>query len=475
MPNTLDRPPYIRSLSATLLLLMAAFILLAEVLILVPFLSRAQNNYLEEKLLGAHLAAFALDATPNGAVDSNLENRLLQATGVLAISMHREGRPTLVVGNPNVPVAARYNVDDSGFFGSSISDAIGVMMRHEPRTVLIHGAPPDTTGEYLDVIISEGGLRRAMFSYVTRILNTSLVVALFSAGLVFPILHFIFVRPMRRITQSMAAFRAAPENAASTLPYTNRKDELGVAQRELRHMQEELRAALRQKSHLAALGTAVTKISHDLRNILATAQLVSDRLSGLRDPAIQPILPPLIRSIDRAISLCERTIKFGRADEPEPQRQRQALAPIVEEVRQSLGIEGDGRVAFLAEIPANIEIEADGEQILRALLNLVRNSYEAMSDADGGQILVKAHQQSDSVIIDVIDTGPGLPERARATLFQPFAASTRPGGSGLGLSIAREIIAAHGGDLQLRATGPGGTAFRIRLPLPLHRQHRSFA
>src|SRR5690606_8207290 len=109
-----------------------------------------------------------------------------------------------------------------------------------------------------------------------------------------------------------------------------------------------------------------------------------------------------------------------------------------------------------AQISGNVEIEADAEQLHRALLNLVRNSMQAVSGQAisgqrGGEIMIAAHTVEDAVVIDVSDTGPGLADKAIRHLFQPFAGSTRPEGAGLGLNIAREIVQAHGGDLSLNA------------------------
>jgi len=460
-----------RSLSASLLLLTIAFVMIAEVLIYVPSIANYRETYLRDKLVSAHLAALALEATPNGNLDQVLEDELLTTAGIISVALRRDDRHILVLGaGHEAPVQARYDLRDPDW-PTLVVDAFKVMARSEPVVSLVRGVPPGARAEFLDVVMSEGPLKRAMFAFSARILGVSVIISLFTAGLVYLSLHLIFVRPMRRITESMAAFRAAPEGMSVHLGETRRADEIGMAQRELHTMQEELRAALRQKSHLASLGAAVTKISHDLRNILATAQLVSDRLAGMRDPALKPLLPPLISSIGRAISLAERTLKFGRADEPPPELTRQPLAPIVEDVRLAAGMDKDienaKSVSFHAQVSGNLEVEADSEQLHRALLNLVRNSLEAMAGQEGGAIMISAHTTADAVVIDVSDTGPGLADKAIRHIFQPFAGSTRPEGAGLGLSIAREIVQAHGGELNLNATGPGGTTFRIRLPRPL--------
>jgi signal transduction histidine kinase len=229
-------------------------------------------------------------------------------------------------------------------------------------------------------------------------------------------------------------------------------------------MQESLRAALAQKTRLAALGAAVAKINHDLRGILATARLASDQLAGSADPKVRRIAPMLLGAIDRAVRLCSQTLAFVQEGIPAPRRGRIDLRLLVAEAGAGLaGIE------FFNEVPRGFFLYADEEQIFRAVANLLRNAAEA-----GARIIaVRATPERGEAVIEIADDGPGLSERARATLFQPFAGSAKSGGSGLGLAIAQEILRAHGGDIELAASRPGDTVFRLRLPM--RRQSRGKA
>jgi signal transduction histidine kinase len=96
-------------------------------------------------------------------------------------------------------------------------------------------------------------------------------------------------------------------------------------------------------------------------------------------------------------------------------------------------------------------------------MNLARNAQQALAEA-GGLISVNGWPTGEQIVIEVADTGPGIPPSAREHLFEAFSGSTRPGGTGLGLPIAREIMRAHGGDIELAHTGEDGTAFRLTLP-----------
>ena len=159
-------------------------------------------------------------------------------------------------------------------------DAFDTLLFCEPGDVMrVVGPAPMAQGEFLEIVLDEAPLRNAMLTFSVNILLLSLVISGITAALVYLALHYLLVRPMRRITGSMIAFRADPENPARIIAESGRTDEVGRAEEELAAMQRELASMLHQQSRLAALGLAVSKINHDLRNLLASAQLFSDQLS----------------------------------------------------------------------------------------------------------------------------------------------------------------------------------------------------
>ena len=133
---------------------------------------------------------------------------------------------------------------------------------------------------------------------------------------------------------------------------SGRNDEIGVAERELGAMQRDLAGMLQQKSHLAALGLAVSKINHDLRNLLASAQLFSDRLLRVADPNVQRFAPKLMASLERAIAFCQSTLSYGQVREPAPERRAVPVEPLIEDVRDTLGLGPDSRCASSARSSA---------------------------------------------------------------------------------------------------------------------------
>jgi signal transduction histidine kinase len=273
---------------------------------------------------------------------------------------------------------------------------------------------------------------------------------------------------MRRITANITAFREAPENPDRVIADSGRLDEIGTTERELAAMQRELATMLQQKSRLAALGLAVSKINHDLRNMLSSAQLFSDQLSSLPDPRVQRFAPKLMRALERAIEFCQSTLSYGRAQEAPPVRKLVPLEPLVAEVQETLQLDSDSAVRWITAIERGLMVDADHDQLFRILLNIARNAAQALEtrgerDPARDHIRISGRRQGAVVVIEVADSGPGFSAQARAHLFEAFQGSTRTGGTGLGLAIAAELVRAHGGEIRL-VDGTIGATVRITIP-----------
>jgi signal transduction histidine kinase len=344
-----------------------------------------------------------------------------------------------------------------------IRNAFATLAHGGDRTIRVIGPSPARPAVLVDVSLREQGMWNAMVSYSWRILTLSVVISLLTALLVYAALQLMIVQPLRRITDSVIAFRSRPEDASIDLPPSARRDEIGLVQTELSRMQRALRGALAQKTRLAALGTAVSKINHDLRNILASAMIVSDRLDQSQDPEVRHVTPRLLEALDRAARLCSATLNFTRAEAMDPNKIRFPLAPLLDEVGEAVLGPDPGPIRWRNEVGADVRVLADRDQLHRVLMNLARNAVEAMSEG-GGLISITAWETADAALIEMADTGRGIPDEARAHLFEAFSGSARPGGTGLGLPIAREIMGAHGGAIELAHSGEDGTVFRLTLP-----------
>jgi signal transduction histidine kinase len=455
----------LKSLSARLLILTIFFVMVGEVLIFVPSVARFRMTYFENRIAAGHIATLALEASPTGHLDQGLTDNLLARVGAQGVGLYRPDgtvlkldradppRPdfTIDLTHPNILLAIR------GSFRTLFGDG--------NRVLRVLGPTPTNNGETAEVLLEEAPLRDELWDFGIRILELSLVLSLVTAALVYLSLQWLLVRPMRRITASMIEFREDPEDASRVIAATGRRDEIGVAERELAVLQRTVRQALGQRARLAALGTAVTKINHDLRNILATARLVTDGLAASAAPEVRRIAPRLLDAIDRAVALCTQTLDFSREGTPPLAPSRFPLAPLIDEIGPGLAVSEDD-LAIEDAIPPELGVVADRDQLHRVFLNLARNAVEAGAH----RLRFSAVREGGTIAIEVADDGPGLPPKARENLFRPFFGSARPGGSGLGLAIARELVRAHGGELTLASSTGTGTIFRLTLPAPVARE-----
>jgi signal transduction histidine kinase len=463
-------------LSAKLLLLTITFVMLAEVLIFVPSVANFRITWLNDRLTAAQLAALAAEAVPGGVLPDPLRVELLRTAQVRAVALKRSNERRLVL-----PADAASQIDATFDFRASarsrgvgnelalrlklIWDAISVFWGPEGRIIRVIGEPGMGAGDFIEVVLPEAPLKVAMIRYGLNVLGLSVIISVITAALVYFALNGLLVQPMMRIARNMLRFSQNPEDASRIIVPTPRRDEIGTPERELAHMQVELTQTLQQKSRLAALGLAVSKINHDLRNMLANAQLISDRLGSLPDPAVQRFAPKLIASLDRAINLADSTLRFGRAEEAPPRRELTPLRPLVVEVGDGLGLPRDGAIDWTIDMDDALRVDADRDQLFRVLSNLTRNALQAIEqqESTGGHIRVTGARNGKRVTIEVSDDGPGVPEKARAHLFQAFQGSARKGGTGLGLAVAQELVNAHGGTIRLRDTGKGAT-FELEIP-----------
>jgi signal transduction histidine kinase len=453
-------------LSGKLLLLTIPLVMIAGLMIYVPAIANFRMNRLNDRLAAANTAALVLDAAPLGMVPDSLARQILTSVGARAVAI-KMGQQRRLLASADLPEAIDHDIDMRTMTAwSAIVDSFETMLERGNQTIRVVGPAPGGA-QFIEVVIDELPLRQAMYRFSRNLLVVSLGIAMLTAGLVYLALHYLFVRPMRRLTANLAGFHENPESAARIIVPSQRGDEIGVAERELSDMQRDLVSMLHQKSRLAALGLAVSKINHDLRNLLASSQLLSDQLASVPDPRVQRFAPKLMRSLERAIDFCQSTLSYGRVQEAAPDRRMILVEPVVAEVRESAGL-ADAPTGWISAIERGLSIDADPDQLFRVLLNLVRNAAQALEsrpkgDAATMQIRITGRREGSVAIIEVSDTGPGVPARAREHLFEAFQTSGRPGGSGLGLAIAAELVRAHGGDIRL-VEGTIGATFRISIP-----------
>jgi signal transduction histidine kinase len=460
-------------LSARLLVLTVLFVMFAEVMIYVPSVANYRQNWLSNRVSAAITAALVLEAAPNGTVSDTLAMQILNSIGAKTVVLKMRDTRRLLAAS-DMPPEVDVTADIRGVSEiQAITEAFDTLFAPSGRIMRILGDAP-MGGEYVEIVMSETPLKLAMYNFSRNILVISLIISAISASLVYLSLSWLIVRPMRRLSRAMTAFGENPEDQARIVIPSKRRDEIGSAERELAAMQRQLATMLQHRNRLAALGLAVAKINHDLRNMLSSAQLFSDRLTVSDDPLVMRFAPKLIRTLDRAIAFCQSTLSYGKALEPPPSRRLVPVAPLVNDARELLGLGGEERVAWVEAIEPGLAVDADPDQLFRVLLNLARNALEAMegkgeTDPAQDHIRVTGRREADTVLIEISDTGPGVPDRAKEHLFEAFSTSGRPGGTGLGLAIASELVRAHGGSLTL-VEGTIGATFRIAIPDRRHDQ-----
>lgn len=457
---------FLSGLSGKLLLLTAVFVLIAEVLIFVPSIANMRLMWLRDRLNTAAAASVVIEGLPDQELPRNVQEEALLATGAKAIVLKKDDA-SRVVAATDMPrsVDAQYDLTDVSTL-ASVYDAIDTMLFGGNRIIRVYGPVGETTTR-IELLLDEHALRRAMLRAARNVFILSMIISLATAGPIFFALNRLLIRPMRRMTANIQEFAADPSNPARVLEPSGGRDEIAVAGIHLAAMQQTLQRTLKEQKNLADLGLAVSKINHDMRNILSSAQLMSDRLSDVDDPVVKRVAPKLLRSIDRAVGYTNEVLAYGRMREPEPRRRFVALRPLVMEVSEVLALDTRGDIDFVLQVEPGLEVDADGEQLFRIIHNLCRNAVQALLQDVGIErraVLVTGLRTGSVVAIAIDDNGPGMPAKARENLFAAFRGSARSGGTGLGLAIARELVLAHGGTIALVEKATPGTLFRIELP-----------
>ncbi|MGF1553025.1 MAG: sensor histidine kinase [Paracoccaceae bacterium] len=480
---------FVSDLSVRLLMVTILVVMLVEVAIFVPSIARFRLSFLEERLVRAEIAASAAEAAAV-PVREAFGRRLLSSAEALDLHVREDGRWRRVLGPETPPMTmARFVLPETGT-AELIADALACLLFTRSGDVhYVEGRTDQGLYDRVGLTFRADRLRAEMLDYGLRILQLSLVISVVTAGVVFVVVRRFVVAPLLDVVRGVERFHADPEDPSRVMRPSARQGEVAEAERAIAAMQAEVLRALSERRRLAALGEAVARINHDLRNMLAAGRLMSERLGRSEDPLVARVLPKLVASLDRASTLCENTLAFGRAEERPPEPRTVVLDALVREVVEGLGLPADeeaeaaGPVRVRLRLAETDAVEADPEHLYRILANLLRNAAEAIRASGApGWIEVSATEAREAtpgrsggrplVEIRVADTGPGLPARAREHLFRPFRASARRGGTGLGLAIAADLARLQGGALALAETSTAGTVFALTLPAASRRAGR---
>src|SRR3990167_4409441 len=452
-------------LSLRILALVVTAVMTAEVFIFLPSIARFRVVYLEQLVESGALAALALDATHDNMVTEEVKRSLLNHARVDAVVLVEPNKPKRALMNiePRADMPS-FNLMDRGALGL-IWDALSSMAQDGSRYIRVGGESMRLPEAMVWIVVDELPMRIAMYAYSGRILGLSIIIAMFTAILLYLGLRWLVIRPLQDLSSDMTAFRRAPEEGGTERAPTRRNDEIGVVDREFQNLQRELRASLRQKSRLAEVGAATNKINHDLRNMLSTARLLSDRMARSGDERTRILAPTILNTIDRAARLASDAIEYVR-DRPAPRLAALDLADLVDEAGIALQEQGEESNpnlvrAWLNEIGEGCSARADRDLLYRVFVNLGRNAFEAGATTAP----IRSQNNGGVLLMDGADNGPGGPPAGAGHCPLPALPHGRAGGAGLGLAIARDLVRAHGGDIALTETGPSGATFRFTLPL----------
>jgi len=457
-------------LSARLLLLTVVFTLAVEALIVGPNLAAFHERWLRDRLQAAELASVGVEALPYSAVEDDTAAELMRIGGVQAVALTEQGVRRLLLQAPNLPRAPELIDLRRQNTLSSLVQPWRTLFGHPDRSLRVQARPRYRSGDFIEIVTPAQPLKVELRTFLVNSLLVSLLISVTAGALLYGALALLVLQPLRRVTRSMERFAADPESEGE-VP-SDRHDEIGRVERELARMQEEVRQSLRSRARLVALGEAVAKINHDLRNMLTSAQMASERLATSPDPQVAKALPRLERALGRAAGLARNVLEYGKSEEPAPQKTRVVLTSALTLAAEDAGLDPEG-VRLVKQLPPRFAVQADPDQLYRILVNLLRNARQAI-EADParaperrgrGAVSISAFGEDGVDVVRIVDDGPGIPPRMVERLFEPFVSGRASDGTGLGLTISRELAALHGGELRLVESSERGAVFELRLPV----------
>jgi signal transduction histidine kinase len=453
-----------RRLSGKLLVMTILFVMIAEILLFIPSAVIFRQTWLQERADSAGLLTLAIEGVPDYQGGALLADKFMQDTSVTMVAQKREGRSQLVLGMP--PIAEKIIVEDLRTRArlSNFLETCRAFFGNGEGYIRILSEPTVDDVEALEVLVPQSALKTALMDYCHNILLWSLAISLLTGLMIYGALSRMIVTPVQDLAKGLAVFRKDPRKRIGNSAPIRRSDEIGQLEREFVDMKEGVRMAFEQQERLATLGMAMAKINHDLRNVLTSAQLISDRLADDKEERVKTMGQRLVKAVDRGVKLCEATLSFSQSVEARPEPRDILLASLVDETAGDTMAE-EGKVKFVNNIDSQLSVFADADQTYRIFHNLFRNAVQAMHDSSETTLVVDAKTDDDKVFIQITDTGPGLPKTALENMFKAFTSSARRGGTGLGLTISRELARANKGNLKLLKSDDKGTVFEVCLPL----------
>jgi heavy metal sensor kinase len=431
------------------------------------FVSRSASESLDQRLRADFFwAAATVDEGPDGLVMSTPQVDLLLEEEPWVEVWSADGRE-LLLSNAEArrrPIAGSQALAALGQDRTATFDLAGVRMRVLSRRSFIGERP---------VAVQVGRSEETMeqqLSDLTLVLLLGLPLAVGIAGLGGYVLARRALAPIEQMTDRARTITA--ERLSDRLPVKHPDDEMGRLALVFNETLARLEGSFEQMRRFTA------DVSHELRTPLTSIRSVGEvGLRGHKDePAYRAIIESMLEEVDRLAGLVDRLLTLSRAETGEARLSREIvdLQSLADEVVQHLGVLAEEKQQqIIVERRAAPDALADRQVLRHALINLVDNAIKFTPR--GGGVRIRISETAASAIFDVIDSGPGVPDGARARIFDRFYRADQSDGvqgAGLGLSIAKGAVEANGGKLTLETSGPGGSIFRITMPrvAPARRQ-----
>lgn len=397
--------------------------------------------------------------------------RLMKLNGEVEFSNHPEELGTrFPIPQGDVTVTGEPHFYRSDGAGKSLLTSVSPVLRL-PSCASCH--PGDTpVMAYLSVDISTEEATAGPVSARNWMIGSSLFIILIFVGTAFGV-HFRFVkRRIAGIAEGIAQLETGNFSARIT---TSSKDELGQISRHINRLGDRLelmrselershRKELERAERMASVGELAASIAHEIRNPVAGISSAVQVLSAELPPGDEreAIFEEIIRQTQRVNRAVTDLLSYARPSTPEllpgsvNDPTRRALT-LLEAQRRGAGVE------LSLELEPNIPPALlDAQQIQQVFVNLMMNALQAMPE--GGTLTISSAVQDENIVVEIADSGPGIPKEIMQDIFKPFF-TTKHQGTGLGLSICRSIVENHCGTIGVQSERGSGARFRITLPI----------
>ncbi len=438
---------------------------MTEVLVLLPAVGYYRSLQLQELVDDTALIIDSLRSAPTDTIDEEQSSFLLEKLGVYNITLLFPDRQERLLTPPNnQPIdAGTINLMEDSLLSKLFSGPACIISRNSDTMRLI--GQPELNDYAVDMTVPERPICMDVRRFARDLFVLSIWLCVIAATLLFVTANFNLAAPILRLTRAITGFDTSSRDRAQIVQPTSRVREIYEAETSLRDMQERVIVAMEQRDKLVTLGESVSKIQHDLRNMLSTATLTADRLEFSEDPKVRQSAPRLKRALDRAVALSSQTVEYGAlGSRPTNIKEIDLNATIQEIIDDEKSLCKDLPYRWIFSSPKGLKARTDEEYFTRVYRNLLRNARQILDEGQGDNIITRVSVLENGISVQIEDDGPGMSEKARANLFKPYTGSSRKGGSGLGLALSHELSILMGAELRMIKSDSSGTIFEIFLP-----------